>query len=246
MIKTLYIGILFCLLSLFSACSKDIPNATINFKLSYDGAPLVMFEDYVYPDGKKLQITRFSFYISELSVKQGEEVKLLKDVDFINLTKSHSSIDGATKGFNYISEKIDDGYNSISFNFGLTETQNSTVPADYKSGHPMARPGEYWVAWDSYIFVKIEGWIDLDNDDNPETGIALHLGSDAVKRSVSKLVPNPDKEIEFDIDLYAIFKNSDTGKIYDIAANPQLHSLSQIPAAEELVNNLVQSISLNN
>ena len=246
MIRTLYLSILFCLLSLFLGCSEDTNTIAINFKLTYDNVPLVMFEDYTYPDGKKLQITRFSFYLSELSINQGSEIKLIKDVDFINLTKSHSSIEGARQGLNYISDEIDGGFETLSFNFGLTETQNASVPADYNSGHPMAKPGEYWVAWDSYIFIKAEGWVDLDDDDIPETGIALHLGSNAVKRSISTPITNPEEEIEIIIDLHALFENTETGKIYDIAANPQLHSLSQLPAAQELVDNLVQSISLNN
>ncbi|NND04741.1 MAG: hypothetical protein HKN87_00050 [Saprospiraceae bacterium] len=246
MIRTLYLSILFCLPGLFLGCREDSKTITINFKLAYDDVPLVMFEDYTYPDGKKLQITRFSFYLSELSIKQGSEINLIKDVDFINLTKSHSSLEGARQGLRYMSEEIEGGFDAISFNFGLTETQNASVPADYSSGHPMAKPGEYWVAWDSYIFVKVEGWIDLDNDNTPETGVALHLGSNAVKRSMAKSISNPEEEIEIIIDVHALFENAETGKIYDIAVNPQLHSLSQLPAAEELADNLAQSISLNN
>ncbi len=247
MIKTPYFGFLFCLLLLFSACKDDKTAVSILFKLTYDDAPLVMFEDYVYPDGKKLQITRFSFYMSQLSVNDRTESILLKDVDFINLTKSHSSTEGASQGYTYMAKELQlDGFDAISFDFGLTEVQNMKVPADFSPGHPMSKPGEYWVAWDSYIFVKIEGWIDLDGDEMPETGLALHLGSDAVNRSVAMPVHDPGKDIEFTIDVHSIFQNTESGKIYDIAANPQLHSLSQLPAAEELANNLAESITLKN
>ena len=230
-------------LGLFQACKDDGSTVAINFRLTYNDAPLVMFDEYVYPDGKVIQITRFSFYLSQLSVGQGEESKLLKDVDFINLTQSHATMEGSTNGYQYMTEEIElDGFDAIAFDFGLSETQNQKVPADFSSGHPLAQPGEYWLAWDSYIFVKIEGWIDLDSDNVAETGIALHLGSDAVRRSISMPVSDAGKDLNFTIDLHSIFENG--GKIYDIQANPQIHSLSQLPAAEELANNLAQSISL--
>lgn len=228
-------------ISLFS-CKKDETALLLRFQLQYEGQPLVMLNDYTYPDGKKIQFTRVSFFISELVAMDGTESVQIKDVDFLNLSQSHGDVQGASEGFIFIDQNVPlESIDQLTFNIGLTEDQNRTVPADYSSGQPLARPGEYWIAWDSYIFAKIEGWIDLDEDGEVETGIALHMGSDNVFRSKRIDVDQPANDLALVIDLAEVFFQD---KMYDISANPQLHSLSQLAAAEELADNLIQTIQL--
>ncbi len=227
-----------------TACKKDKTELGLSFLLQYQNEPLVMLQDYQYPDGRKIQFTRVSFFLSELRVSDGSESVEITDVDFINLTESHATATKAADGYQYVNDEVDlDQIDEISFNLGLTESQNQTVPADHPAGSPLAKPGEYWVAWDSYIFVKIEGWIDLDDDGQVETGIALHLGSDQVMRPILVQTNQPANDLTLAIDLHQVFQGSD---IYDIAANPQLHSLSQLPAAIELADNLQNSLTLIN
>ena len=96
-----------------------------------------------YPDGRKVQFTRFSMFLSDVRLFSGSEQIELAEVDFVNLTSSHSDATGANNGFRYKSTQVElASIDEISFNVGLTETQNSTVPADYASSHPLARPGE--------------------------------------------------------------------------------------------------------
>jgi len=223
-------------------CSKDKIELSLRFQLQYQGDPLVILKDYSYPDGKTVQFTRVSFFISELVVKDRDESVSLKEIDFVNLSQSHADEANAAEGYLYLQEEIPfSNIDQISFNIGLTPKQNETVPADYVSGEPLARPGEYWVAWDSYIFVKIEGWVDLDGDGAVETGIALHMGSNNVMRNVSLDIADAAQEITMVLDLHSVFKRE---KIYDIATNPQLHSLSQLSAAEELADNLVRALQI--
>ncbi len=228
----------------FLTCRKDKTELQMRFQLQYEGKPLVMLTDYTYPDGKKIQFTRVSFFVSDVVASGGDQSVVLKDVDFINLSNSHGSTQLASEGMLYLNEEIAlESIDQLSFNIGLTQDQNNSVPADHSSGQPLARPGEYWIAWDSYIFAKIEGWVDLDGDDEVETGIALHMGSNKVLRSTKINIDRPANDLTLVIDLADVFSRA---KIYDIAANPQLHSLSQLPAAEELADNLIQTIQLKN
>ena len=223
-------------------CNKDKIELSLRFQLQYQGNPLVMLKDYTYPDGKKVQFTRVSFFISELVAKDRDESISLKEIDFVNLSQSHADEANATTGYLYLQEEIPlSNIDQISFNIGLTAKQNENVPANYASGEPLARPGEYWVAWDSYIFVKIEGWVDLDGDGEVETGIALHMGSNKVMRHVSLDIADAAQEVTVVLDLHSVFKRE---KIYDIATNPQLHSLSQLSAAEELADNLMSALQI--
>ncbi len=236
------ISIGFLILLAFSACKKDQLELGIKFQLQYHGAPLVMLQDYQYPDGKKVQFTRVSFFLSDLTARSADQSILIREVDFVNPTSAHQDAASAEKGFSYYRNDVElSTIDELTFNIGLRSDQNKTVPADYESGDPLARPGEYWIAWDSYIFAKIEGWVDLDGDDQVETGIALHMGSDQVFRSKSLVIDGPANDLVITLDLYDVFNRD---KTYDIAANPQLHSLSQLPAAEELADNIMHAFKM--
>ncbi len=227
---------------LISGCKDDSLDVRVSMHLVYDGQPLVMLQDYTYPDGRKIQFTRFSMYLSDVRVFSGSESVELAEVDFVNLTASHADAASAAKGFLYKARSVElASIDAISFNVGLTEEQNGTVPADHGSGHPLANPGEYWVAWDSYIFAKVEGWMDLDDDGDAETGLALHMGSNDVRQEVMMSVDGSPSDIAIEIDLKTFFGQDN---VYDIDANPQIHSLGQLPAAKELSDNLKSAIHL--
>ncbi len=240
--RNLLYSLIFTLIGTVSTgCTKKI-DAEVAFQLTYDGEPLIMLQEYEYPDGKKVIFSRFSFYLSDFQLAGGDKSVALQNVDFVNLTSNHENQSVAERGLVYFSDKIElPALDEISFNLGLSQDQNTAVPADFATDHPQGKPGEYWLAWDSYIFVKIEGRIDLDGDDDPEAGIALHLGSNNVMREIRIPVNGMGNKITLEFDLKNVFEN---GSIYDIAENPQLHSLSQLPAAEELADNISQAIKI--
>ncbi|MBX2817850.1 MAG: hypothetical protein KTR24_17725 [Saprospiraceae bacterium] len=224
-----------------TGCRKDIP-LEIAIQLTYQGEPLVLDQSMVFPDGKAFRVLRVSFYVSDLMVSDGSESILLKEVDFVNPSAGHLSSESAAGGYPYIETKVDlETIKDVSFNLGLTEAQNESVPADFSTDHPQSKPGEYWLAWDSYIFIKIEGWVDLDDDGDAETGMNLHLGSDAVMRPIQLNAEGLGSRLKLEVDLYDVFKQE---QVYDIAENPGLHSLSQLPAAEELADNFSKSITI--
>ncbi|MDF1697390.1 MAG: hypothetical protein P1U56_16220 [Saprospiraceae bacterium] len=217
----------------------------INIKLQFDGAPLVLFEPYTYPDGKTINFTRCSFYTSDIKI---DEV-LIDDVQFHNLNVTHSTLDLAMNGYTYTLPNVPTGnYSNLRFNIGVPPELNKMDPGDFPSGHPLAKPAENWFSWMSYIFLKVEGNIDLDGDGNTETGIALHTGSDVALRTIElpvNLIIENDKKIKIELvfDLHQFFDGPE--RIYPIEENPQIHSLSQIDAVIELSNNLLTSIHKN-
>jgi len=227
----------------FSCNDDERSDLTLNFKLLYDGAPLVMLDDYEYPDGKTIQFTRVSFYISEVYIIRENGNDLLTDVEMINLSQTHQSNAGATAGANFVFEnQKSDPIDSIQFFIGLAPTLNATEPSDYQGDHPLANSGEYWIGWDSYIFSKLEGSVDLDGDGTMETNFALHIGSDQALQSTKLNIKNPDsKVIPFELDVLKIFESAD---LYDIEQNPQIHSLNQIDKALFLIENLSNNLMI--
>lgn len=237
-----FIACLFIITALMSSCSGDTKDISLNFKLQYEDQPLVMLEEYTFPSGQTIKFTRFSFYISNLSVRSDNLSSEKIDVDLINLTSSHSSLQGAQEGLSYRIEDIPDKADqSLDILLGVSEDLNTSVPSDFVGDHPLANSGEYWIAWDSYIFFKIEGIVDLDGDGETETNVALHIGSNEASRQVSLDIDNSNS-IDINIDVNSIFQDGST--IFNIEENPQIHSLSQIDQANFLMDNFSKQLNL--
>ncbi|MBT8232002.1 MAG: hypothetical protein HKO66_14340 [Saprospiraceae bacterium] len=228
-----------------SSCGDNDPNnLIINFKLKYNNEPLVMFEEVTYPDGSKIEFTRISFYTSNYSINQdgGEINTPSNEAYYIDLTASHSDLELAERGLDFdtglgINSKID----AFNFNIGVTSDINASVPQDYSSSNDLSRTGEYWSNWNSYVFTKLEGRIDIDGDGISEA-FALHLGSDAALRNVSFSNLNADENISLEIDVNKIFN---TGTLYDIKTTPNIHTLQQISHINQLMDNLAGSFTVN-
>lgn len=211
-----------------SSCgSDDKTNLDLVFRLKYDGDPLVMFEDLEYPNGEILQMKRVSFYLSDINVADSNGTSTqVSEVEFIDLTDSHIDMVSAINGYNFTLEDLGiEDYNRVSFNIGLTDEQNATVPEDYNSDSPLSKSGEYWRSWQSYIYIKLEGHIDYNKNGITDSGeaFALHLGTDEIKREFATDVEDPDDFIIINIDVRDIFEN-DQG-IYNIKDGSRLHNL---------------------
>ena len=226
----------------FNYNAEATGNIDFNVRLLYQGAPLVMFEDYTYPEGNVMNFTRCSFYTSDLKLDD----TVINEVEFHNLTNSHAMNPQAINGYTWQLSGVPTGtYSNLSFNIGVPAELNGMDPGEFPSGHPLAKPAENWFSWKSYIFMKVEGNIDLDGDGEKETGIALHTGSDEALRNLSfeyplEITSDEVKRIELVFDLYDLFNGID--RIYPIAETPQIHSLSQLDAALEISDNLVNAI----
>lgn len=228
----------------FSSCCDTTGNVELQFKLEYDGEPLVMFEDYTYPDGQELFFTRFSFYLSELTI--GDQI--IDGVKLMDLTPDHTTLEKSQIGTIYTLENLElEDVTGLSFKIGLSPEINSTAPADYPSANDLSIVEEYWSPWDSYIFSKTEAKLDSDGDGSKELLVALHLGLDDALRSVNLETTfdvYEDNTIvkEIVIDLKKYFDG--TQGVYDIIAVPQIHQTNTIAQINELADNLVEAISI--
>ncbi len=223
------------------SCGENSQDVSLNFALNYGGEPLVMLDEYDYPSGETVKFTRISFYISDLkATTSSNNSVLLDDIDLINLSTSHSTRDGAIEGYKYtIEDAVEEAVESYSFLLGVNPELNSLVPADFETGHPLANSGEYWIAWDSFIFFKIEGIMDTNNDGDFETNIALHIGSNEASREISFQSVDSNNE-SIDIDVRSIFESD--GTVFNIQEDPQIHSLFQLDKASFLIQNLAKQI----
>lgn len=224
----------FSFLLLLSCESDSESNVELNFKLEYDGIPLVMFEDLTYPNGEVMQMKRVSFFLSDLTVTDAAgNSEVLSEVEYLDMTDTHVSLDGAIEGLTLElgSTAISD-VSRLRFNVGLNAAQNNTVPEDYRSTSPLSRSAEYWRSWESFIFIKMEGSIDYNQNgisDNGE-GFLLHLGSNAVMRPITVSVDDLSGPIDITIDMKDVFENQ-SGVIYDIDEGSNTETLDDTTLA---------------
>ncbi len=247
--KQLYL-FLIAIIVFLSACNEENATETgtiaINFQLKYDGAPLVMFDRYAYPNGMEFFFTRFNFYLSNLNISTttGEQVSI-KDIEFLNLSDDHDTAAKAANGTSLILEKIPLGtYNTLQFDIGVPADLNSQEPKDYPNDHPLSATGEYWDSWNSFIFSKTEGKLDTDGDGQAELGLAYHIGADETLRNIALnknflIEDGQTTTVTIEIEMKRMFDDGNT--IYDPLQTAQIHSLTQLNEAIILADNLQQS-----
>lgn len=251
------IVLLLGLLLFISACkeSTDDPvvpqKATLqlNVDLQYDGAPAIMFQPYSLNDSVRVLFSRFSMYLTDVQVvnNSGDPVTL-EEVGFHNLTDQYMDLQSASEGYVLEFSDLEPGeFSMLRFGLGLPSDLNAQEPGDFEMGHPLNAPEEYWIGWQSYVFVKIEGKI--DSDDNPdefEGNMALHLGGDEIFRQIELSEPivlegGKTAVVDMTIDLQDMFRPSGKDP-YNLLSRPMIHATSHLPQANELADNLVGAI----
>lgn len=233
-------------------CNKDSKeekaHLDINFKLVYDDSPLVFLENYHYPSGELMNFNRLSFYLSNLKISNGQNEISLLDIDYLNFRETNSSFTNAQKGLNLHFTDVPEGeYDKISFSFGVPADLNAKAPGDYPSSNPLSSPAEYWAPWRSYIFMKLEGQIDLNFDGEKEEPFAIHTGADQAFRTVElpinvSFAHDKNNEINIIIDVSKFFQGS--GKVYDIRSGGQTHSELSLPYILQVCDNLVGAVRM--
>lgn len=233
----------FLLFGIFSCTDKDDKNGEINlrFHLVYDDQPMEMFKNYPYPvTNEPFYLSRLSFYISDLSLKNVKTTENLKDIDFLNFTNTFTG-GVPTNGYEYkISDVTPGDYTSLEFGVGVPKALNAKAPADYPAGTILSKPTEYWDSWKSYVFFKTEGSIVFDSSAPKESDFALHLGGDEAYRTIvlpKSVTVQSGKTTNVDITL-DVKKYFSGVTDYDIEKTQTIHSLSQMPLIIALMNNL--------
>lgn len=188
--KNIFTILPFICLLFFGSCKQDkvapIDTASmkISFKATYGNEPMVIDSKTTYQyDGKPVRFSKINFYISNLVVLSDAGERELAEVYFLDLTKTHNSIEKAAIGTVVEFKKIPVGnYSGPFFGMGVPADLNRSTPADYSNSHPLGanNKGEYNEDWNSYIFAKFEGQYDLDGNGFDENDITFiyHTGRD--------------------------------------------------------------------
>ena len=214
----------------FSAC-KDFDGGTgtpstdfeVTFRSNYDGAQLEKSKDYDY-NGHPLNFTVFTLFLSDITLLKGTEEYVLTDVDFFDFlpNASPTKLSATPKR---IYKNVPEGeYTGIRIGYGVRPDYNIRRISDWPAGHPLANDKEYWLGWVSFIFNKIEGAGDANNDGVSDHFLVYHCGGDGVYKTFTFNQPihvhAGGKGLDVAFDLKTLFIQND-GSFYDMVKNSQ-------------------------
>lgn len=174
------LAILFLPILILFSCGEDKTELKLEFKGLFGEETLSFDKEYTLENDKKIKILQSGMYLSDLRLitKAGKTIKL-DDYVHLDFEKNASSIQYSFK------EIPQEEFKSLDFGVGLNSDLNKTKPKDYPSNDVMNKSSYYWTAWKSYIFSKLEGKVDNNNDGTFAKGWLFHSGKDEMYRNVS-------------------------------------------------------------
>jgi len=241
---------------LFAACNSDDDMTTtqgeigVNFQAVYDGTPLEKNKNYPF-DGYNLQFTRFHTFVSdvELLKADGSSV-LLSEIEFVDFTPDDATNDLSAVPHFHFNNLPQGVYTGLRMGIGVKPALNGKSSSSYPVGHPLYQETEFWSGWKSFIFTKVEGKADLNNDNVIDYFLVHHYGSNAVYRTYTYNTPitiskdDADHELLVTFDLKKMFTMPD-GTLYDLAAHPQTsHNQVDISIAEVIVDHYDRAVKV--
>lgn len=240
------------LFAFFNACENDdddneVGVITLAFEAQYDGQQMEKYKNYDY-NGFPLQFSRFHTYLSDVELLRAEGGSVrLSEIDFIEFTPDDAPNDVSAKVYRTIAGIPPGEYAGLRMGVGVKPSLNAKNPSDFDPGHPLYLESEYWSGWKSYIFTKIEGRGDQNNDGTQDLFVVHHYGSDPVYRTYTFNQPitvsaSGNLPVSVIFDLKQIF-TLENGSLYDLPANPQTsHNQANISIAEVIVENYGRAI----
>lgn len=217
------------------ACRKQVvlgetANLDLQFKLLYDGAPLIFGNFYDYGSETKITINRFGYYISDVVLLGdfGADELELKEIDFLNYEQVDSPVPVVAPIINSRINKIPTGnYSNIRLGIGVNSDLNTSSNSDFSTSHPLGQPELYWEEFQTYIFTLINGGFDTNGDGEIDSDIDFRAGTSNLYQEVT-------------IPIQLMLSNNETGALsftVDIKRLLEL-SNSEMLAVEELANNI--------
>ncbi len=244
-----YFFVLFAsVLLIASSCNKDKGKGNLNLIMhpKIDGAD-VAFETTVYSEATQMvryRVDLLEFYVSNIRLtKKDNSVVSLASADDVKLYYFGDKI------VNSSSLNIPSGdYTKITFTLGLGSTLNATAPGDYATDHPMgANSGNYWSMNNSYIFSKLEGFIDTSNTSGATltSSFVYHVGGDGYTRDITinkEFAIEEDGTTNFPVKL-DVLKLWNGSTPVNLKTELQTHTIDNAALATKVLNNYTECFS---
>jgi hypothetical protein len=186
-IKLAGISAIALLLLVFTGCHKDKTQSTgtlwLHIHTNIDTNEVDAYGN-VYPDanGRKMSLSLAQFYVSGVSVLGSNGTWTTVDGAYILKTLDNEE---------YFVGKVPAGnYTDIKFNVGLDATANATTPSSHSTStgaDSVLAHTDMWYGSTSqgYIFMNVQGTVDIGNTGTPNTAFSYKIGSNALLKTVT-------------------------------------------------------------
>lgn len=239
--KLLYFSLLFIL---FSACNKDnndvadVANVTFAFDMNINGQPIEYGTVYDL-NGTAISFDIASFYVGglELTLDNGSVIDFANNYLLADLGNS----------FNVNNSFEVAAIQKAKFFIGVDSVTNSQTEMDFTqrpTSDPLGiqDPSMHWNWNTGYKFLRVDGDVDTDGDGTVDTGVAYHLGSNALLKSfdmpLNIQLERGANTLYFSLDLQTLFNG------VDVSTELDTHTGNNLPLAMRLHDNLGAAISL--
>ncbi|MEP7268566.1 MAG: MbnP family protein [Saprospiraceae bacterium] len=234
----------------FGACTKEqdasavTGSVTFSFNANYGIEAFQPVKAYTYGSKQTIKFSKLDFYITGIELLNNTGSTSSDVAALIDLTSSNPS--GSTITIPSIKAG---SYSGLRFMLGVKSDLNKKLPKDFPSTSALANTSHYWEAWNSFIFSKIEGVIDVENNGNFDLGFAIHTGTDDClqKIEISKsfeVTENGNIPFLFDMDVQKIF--FDGTSMFDLVSSPLNHNPVNLEVLKSFSARMAQSIQLKN
>ncbi|MEN8928868.1 MAG: MbnP family protein [Flavobacteriales bacterium] len=207
---------------------------TLNANFLVNGATYDSDSVYVDDFGHNFKISFTNIYLSKINFEEAGVVTPLP-TQYLLLKPEIA---------NYSLGSVESGhYHELKFGVGIDSTTNHSDPNTYPITSPLypQSPSMHWTWNSGYIFYKIDGTADIDNDGTFETSFIFHIGLDELRRDVSLVIHD-----DFDDNSNTINLNVDLGKFLtgiDLSVDNFTHTMGNLPLATRIANNASSAFS---
>lgn len=198
--------------------------------------------DFIDDHGNKYQFTLARLYLSS-------PVYLDDNMNVLSSPKEYALVSSDTLSCDFGTVPADSHVHMMNLAIGVDSVANASDPGTYSAGNPLAyqSPSMHW-NWNSgYIFIMLEGVVDIDGNGTYDTGenFVMHVGTNNLLAENTGLmahfnaVGGQTHNIELDIDWGAFF----TG--VDLSVDNSTHTMDNMPLANTVSNNAASVISIH-
>lgn len=224
----------------------EYSSATVQLHLNhlFDNDPFYLDSTYQDEFGNDIQFTRATFYLGNPIYKDasGWTIDSSKFYTLISPEKTVNEFNTLNSG----------NVNDVDLLIGVDPITNHMDPAIYNSSNALSyqSPSMHWQmgtdpqSW-SYLFIVLEGRVDIDGNGNIEPGesFVFHVGNDGLTSEVLGLTINSNISsgeiipIDLNINWAGFLKN------VDLSIDNFTHTMDNLPLATTIANNSAYVIS---
>ncbi len=187
-----------------SATVNGSTDLTLNLKPEVNGSELSTNSSATYDvNGATISFTSARMYLSEITLLESETTTITTNDESLTVPAkneddediSHTVLDKIVlvkqdAGINLydLGTWPSGNYEGIRFKVGIAGTTNRIDPSQVPAEHPLAKQSDRNNHWNwnaGYLFLRIDGKVDVDNDDIPDDDWAVHLGTGRFLKEVT-------------------------------------------------------------